>query len=283
MRKKATALFATLKIACILFLSSCSSPEKEGAKLGKSLTDCLGNTGTYKQSSVLLDKKEDCGKKINSDWELAKDKYKNDAGKWKVFVDAYLNATQTTEEELNLNLSKLLSAELSGKLWVRADDSSKDFYIFSFENGVLKFLNCKGEFDYQLKGNVLSFKDNGGTSGTVTIKEGKLILSDLKNNYSIVYRQVENRDKLIGKWNVSGSLVLDLDRNGRCTMGGAGYSTMVTPYTFNNDVLDIKGAGAYKIKTNDWNILPWGQQPLYRVKIAQPDVRKLFGYNESIE
>jgi len=280
MGKKSFVLLNTLIVLGLTFMSSCSSPEKEGSQLGKTYTDCLGSTNTFKQSFELLDKKADCDNKIKTNWEQAKEKYKNDATKWKSFIDAFGNATKTTVEELNLNLTKLIATEIEGKLWVREDDSSKDFYLCSFENGVLKFLNSKGAFEYELKGNVLSFDDDRGTSGKVIVKDDKLSLSDTENNVSLNYRLADNKDKIIGKWSVSGSLLVTLARNGKCTLGGSGFSTKTIPYTYDDDVLDIKGAGAYKIKTDNWNVLPWGKQPFSRIKSDQPkDLRVLFGHS----
>lgn len=259
-------------LATILFvaiLTSCGSPEKDGGKLGMSFVNCLGNSNDYKQSYLLIAKKDSCTKAIKEEWSKSEEKYKNDAEKWKIFVGSFENATQKTLDELNTNLSKLIASEISEKLWVKEDEKTKDYYICLFDNGTLKFLNSKGEFDYKLNGNAIVFDDIKKTSGIITVKDEKLILSNPEQNSEAIYRLADDKDKLIGKWYAQG-VTLIFSRNGSCTFGFSGR-TKTTSYTFDNNTLNLKGVFTEKFKTDNWNSIYLGKDYCSRIKNPKPD------------
>lgn len=270
MKNSLKLLFFTLSI----IISSCSSPEKDGNKRGMSFCNCLTDLNSYSLSYLLQSKKDSCDKA--SMGNLDKD-YNTDAAKFKKFKDAFENTTQKTLSDYNSILAALITTELSGKVWVKEDETNNDFYLCSFNKGIYRLLNCKEDFDYKLNGDSIVFDDRKKTSGIIKVTpDKKLILSIPTQSTNSQYRLATDKDKLIGKWNITNNagdvFCFIFFQNGSCTGGGSGYYSTTTTYSLNGDsILNIVGVDAFKMKMSNNDFFSFGWATSSRIKSKKPD------------
>lgn len=275
----------------MIFLNSCSSPENEGKEIGEKFCNCLGNVKTLTEPKQFTQVMDSCTNVIKDDWTKYETDYKKDTTKWNLFFTSYENARKKKVGEFNdalklvyAEIEKKIKKQLYNKLWLKKDEK-KGYYLYSFNDGALTMLNCKGETKFNFSVDTIKFQDNDLTMAIASFnKNGDLVLTDCKSKKKGIYQISTEKDKILGSWKVSGTWngSFSFYQGGTCNlfMNRPGGSRGRYSFKGNNIIMSGKQYAGWE---RDWeysdnfnlsniNYFSYGETQFSRNRLPQPKI-----------
>ena len=193
-------LFVAL-VSVTLLATSCSSPQKNGEKLGEKYFQSLTGYEKYTKLAQFRAKKDSTDQAIKPEFEKFAQKFAGDTEKMAVFYAAYNKWVDSAMVKYTSAFEKCVRTNLKDQCWYRENDPNK-YHLYALTADSLDILNCKGKIAYRLHMDTLFFADANATVAVIDFPTDSTLTLTNANDTNLVgnYRKARPNDLIIGTW-----------------------------------------------------------------------------------
>lgn len=193
-----------LFIVCAVFAliaSSCSSPSREGDKLGEKYFQSLSGYEKYTKLSQFKTKKASTDLSIQPEFKKYAQKFADDTVKLAEFNASYNKWVDSAMANYTAAFENCVRKNLKDQCWYRENDPNQ-YHLYSLSDDTLNILNCKGSVAYRLHLDTLFFADTNATIAILDFPTDSTVRLTNANDTTLVgnYRKAKPSDLIIGTW-----------------------------------------------------------------------------------